>query len=95
MERKFILLIDNNSEVYCYRGEGTVNQVKDDIRELITKKGVSPSNLEVIPVVNSRSQLSKIVLTSIAVFGIGLIGFKIYEGLRKRARERRREHSGS
>ena len=92
MKRKYILLInDEQAGTVCWKGEGTVGQVKGDIEELVGKKGIEPERLEVIPVISSRVDLLKIG----AVLGLmGLIAAVGYEGLRKRARKRR-EHSDS
>ena len=92
MKRKYILLIeDEQAGTVCWKGEGTVAQVKSDIEELVGSKGISPDRLEVIPVVGSRLNLWKVG----AVLGLmGLAGFIAYESLRKRARKRR-EHSNS
>ena len=91
MERKYILLInDEQAGTVCWKGEGTVGQVKGDIEELVGKKGIEPEMLEVIPVIGSRLDPWKI---GAAILGLGLIGSVIaYENLRKRVRERRREH---
>ena len=92
MKRKYILLInDEQAGTVCWKGEGTVGQVKGDIEELVGKKGIEPERLEVIPVISSRVDLWKIG----AVLGLmSLIAAVGYEGLRKRARKRR-EHSDS
>ena len=91
MKRKYILLInDEQAGTVCWKGEGTVGQVKGDIEELVGKKGIEPEMLEVIPVIGSRLDPWKI---GAAILGLGLIGSVIaYENLRKRVRERRREH---
>ena len=91
MKRKYILLInDEQAGTVCWKGEGTVGQVKGDIEELVGKKGIEPEMLEVIPVIGSRLDPWKI---GAAILGLGLIGGVIvYEDLRKRVRERRREH---
>ncbi len=94
MERRYTLLInDEHKGVVCWKGEGTVDQVKKDIEELVGKKGIEPERLEVIPVIGSRLDLWKVG----AVLGlIGLtVGVIVYEGLHKRARKGRREHSDS
>lgn len=93
MKRKYILLInDEQVGTVCWKGEGTVGQVKGDIEELVGKKGIEPERLEVIPVINSRVDLWKVG----AVLGLmGLAGVVIYENLRKRARKGRGEHSDS
>lgn len=94
MKRKYILLInDEQAGTVCWKGEGTVGQVKGDIEELVGKKGIEPERLEVIPVISSRIDLWKVG----AVLGlIGLTaGVVIYENLRKRARKGRGEHSDS
>ena len=92
MKRKYILLInDEQAGTVCWKGEGTVGQVKGDIEELVGKKGIEPERLEVIPVISSRVDLWRVG----AVLGLmGLIAVVGYEGLRKRARKRR-EHSDS
>jgi hypothetical protein len=92
MKRKYILLInDEQAGTVCWKGEGTVGQVKGDIEELVGKKGIEPERLEVIPVISSRLDLWKVG----AVLGLmGLIAAVGYESLRKRARKRR-EHSDS
>ena len=92
MKRKYILLInDEQAGTVCWKGEGTVGQVKGDIEELVGKKGIEPERLEVIPVISSRVDLWKVG----AVLGLmSLIAAVGYEGLRKRARKRR-EHSDS
>ena len=91
MKRKYILLInDEQAGTVCWKGEGTVGQVKGDIEELVGKEGIEPEMLEVIPVIGSRLDPWKI---GAAILGLGLIGGVIvYENLRKRVRERRREH---
>ena len=90
MKRKYILLInDEQAGTVCWKGEGTVGQVKGDIEELVGKKGIEPERLEVIPVISSRIDLWKI---GAAILGLGLIGGIVYEDIRKRVRERRREH---
>ena len=91
MKRKYILLInDEQAGTVCWKGEGTVGQVKGDIEELVGKKGIEPEMLEVIPVIGSRLDPWKI---GAAILGLGLIGSVIvYENIRKRVRERRREH---
>ena len=91
MKRKYILLInDEQTGTVCWKGEGTVGQVKGDIEELVGKKGIEPEMLEVIPVIGSRIDPWKI---GAAILGLGLIGGVIaYENLCKRTRERRREH---
>jgi hypothetical protein len=91
MKRKYMLLInDEQAGTVCWKGEGTVGQVKGDIEELVGKKGIEPEMLEVIPVIGSRLDPWKI---GAAILGLGLIGSVIiYENLRKRVRERRREH---
>jgi len=87
MERKYILLIDTYQEgVVCWKGEGTVEQVKKDITELV-KKGIEPVDLEAIPVVGERRNY-----TWLAVLGVGLIIGMGCENLCKRIRKRRREH---
>ena len=94
MKRKYILLInDEQAGTVCWKGEGTVGQVKGDIEELVGKIGIEPERLEVIPVISSRIDLWKVG----AVLGlIGLTaGVVIYENLRKRARKGRGEHSDS
>ena len=94
MKRKYILLInDEQAGTVCWKGEGTVGQVKGDIEELVGKKGIEPERLEVIPVIDSRLNLWKVG----AVLGlIGLTaGVVCYENLRKRARKGRGEHSDS
>ena len=93
MERKYILLInDEHKGTVCWKGEGTVNQVRGDIEELVGKKGIEPERLEVIPVVSSRLNLWKVG----AVLGLmSLAGVVVYENLRKRARKGRGEHSDS
>ena len=92
MKRNYILLInDKQAGTVCWKGEGTVGQVKGDIEELVGKKGIEPERLEVIPVISSRVDLWKIG----AVLGlISIAGLVAYENLRKRARKRR-EHSDS
>ena len=87
MKRKYILLInDKQAGTVCWKGEGTVGQVKSDIEELVGRKGIEPEMLEVIPVVSSRIDLWKVG----AVLGlIGLAGVVIYEGVHKRARKKR------
>ena len=92
MERKYVLLInDKQAGTVCWKGEGTVGQVKGDIEELVGKKGIEPERLEVIPVISSRLDLWKVG----AVLGlISIAGVVVYENLRKRARKRR-EHSDS
>ena len=92
MKRKYILLInDEQAGTVCWKGEGTVGQVKGDIEELVGKKGIEPEMLEVIPVIGSRLDPWKI---GAAILGLGLIigGVVSHENLRKRVRERRREH---
>jgi hypothetical protein len=92
MKRKYILLInDEQAGTVCWKGEGTVGQVKGDIEELVGKKGIEPEMLEVIPVIGSRLDPWKI---GAAILGLGLIGSVVYENLHKRARKRR-EHSNS
>ena len=93
MERRYILLInDERKGSVCWKGEGTVNQVRGDIEELVGKRRIEPERLEVIPVIGSRLDLWKVG----AVLGLmGLAGVVIYENLRKRARKGRREHSDS
>ena len=93
MERKYVLLInDEHKGTVCWKGEGTVGQVKGDIEELVGKKGIEPERLEVIPVINSRLNLWKVG----AVLGLmSLAGVVVYENLRKRARKGRGEHSDS
>jgi hypothetical protein len=92
MKRKYILLInDEQAGTVCWKGEGTVGQVKGDIEELVGKKGIEPEMLEVIPVIGSRLDPWKI---GAVILGLGLIGGVVYENLRKRARKRR-EHSDS
>ena len=93
MERKYILLInDEQAGTVCWKGEGTVGQVKGDIEELVGKKGIEPERLEVIPVISSRLNLWKVG----AVLGLmSLAGVVVYESLRKRARKGRGEHSDS
>lgn len=93
MERKYILLINDEQEgTVCWKGEGTVGQVKGDIEELVGKKGIEPERLEVIPVISSRLNLWKVG----AVLGLmSIVGLVAYENLRKRARKGRREHSDS
>ena len=93
MKRKYILLInDEQAGTVCWKGEGTVGQVKGDIEELVGKRGIEPEMLEVIPVIGSRLDPWKI---GAAILGLGLIGGVIvHENLRKRARKRR-EHSDS
>jgi hypothetical protein len=91
MKRKYILLInDEQAGTVCWKGEGTVGQVKGDIEELVGKRGIEPEMLEVIPVIGSRLDPWKI---GAAILGLCLIGGVIaYEDIRKRVRERRREH---
>ena len=92
MKRKYILLInDEQAGTVCWKGEGTVGQVKGDIEELVGKKGIEPERLEIIPVISSRVDLWKVgaVLGLMGLIGLIAVG---YEGLRKRARKRR-EHS--
>ena len=93
MERKYILLINNEQiGTVCWKGEGTVDQIKGDIEELVGKKGIEPEMLEVIPVIGSRINLWKVS----AVLGLSLaVGVVVYENLRKRARKGRGEHSDS
>ena len=93
MKRKYILLInDKQAGTVCWKGEGTVEQVKGDIEELVGKKGIEPERLDVIPVISSRLCPWKVG----AVLGLSLaVGVIIYEGLRKRARKGRGEHSDS
>ena len=93
MERRYILLIENErAETVCWKGEGTVSQVKGDIEELVGRKRIEPERLEVIPVVGSRINLWKV---GVIVLGLGLTaGVIIHENLCKRARKRR-EHSDS
>ena len=93
MKRKYILLInDEQAGTVCWKGEGTVGQMKGDIEELVGKKGIEPERLEVIPVISSRLDLWKVG----AVLGLmGLIAAVGYESLRKRARKGRGEHSDS
>ena len=94
MKRKYILLInDEQAGTVCWKGEGTVGQVKGDIEDLVGKKGIEPEKLEVIPVISSRIDLWKVG----AVLGlIGLtVGVVCHENLRKRARKGRGEHSDS
>lgn len=89
MEKRYVLLIDKREGTVCYRGEGTVTQIKKSITELVTR-GIDPTNLEVVPVVGKR-----INFTWLAVLGVGfLIGWSC-ENLRKRIRQRRREHSST
>lgn len=90
MERKYILLIEDENQV-CYRGEGTADQIKKDITKLIAKK-VNPGNLSVIPVVGSRTNYG---LTLVATLGISLISWIAYESLYKRVRKRQGKHSNS
>jgi hypothetical protein len=93
MKRKYILLIeDEQGGTVCWKGEGTVGQVKGDIEELVGKRGIEPERLEVIPVINSRLDLWKVG----AVLGLmSIAGLVVYENLRKRARKGRGEHSDS
>ena len=93
MKRKYILLInDEQAGTVCWKGEGTVGQVKGDIEELVGKKGIEPERLEVIPVISSRLDLWKVG----AVLGLmSIAGLVVYENLRKRARKGRGEHSDS
>ena len=89
MERKYILLInDERAGVVCWKGEGTVAQVKGDIEELVGKKGIEPERLDIVPVIGSRIDLLKV---STVLGLIGLTGLIVYENLHKRARKRR-EH---
>ena len=93
MERKYILLInDEQAGTVCWKGEGTVNQVRRDIEELVGKRRIEPERLEVIPVISSRLNLWKVG----AVLGLmSIAGLVAYENLRKRARKGRGEHSDS
>ena len=94
MGRRYILLInDEQAGTVCWKGEGTVNQVRGDIEELVGKKGIEPERLEVIPVISSRLNLWKVG----AVLGLMSLtaGVVCYENLRKRARKGRGEHSDS
>ena len=93
MERKYTLLINNEQMgTVCWKGEGTAEQVKRDIRELTEEKGIKVSDLDVIPVIGSRGINWKLWA---AVSGISLImGLMIYENLRKRM-GKGREHSDS
>lgn len=97
MERKYILLINNEQRgTVCWKGEGTVEQVKGDIEELVGKKAVNPTDLEVIPVIGARTSRIFYTLLGSAVLGLGVFCYlKIHESLRKRARERRGECSNS
>ena len=93
MKGKYILLIeDEQAGTVCWKGEGTVAQVKSDIEELVGTKGIKPERLEVIPVVGSRPDPWKI---GAVVLGLSITGWAIYENLRKRARKGRGEHSDS
>ena len=92
MGKKFILLIDDEQAgTVCWKGEGTVEQVKEDIKNLI-KKGVSLHELEVIPVVGTRLHPANIILT---VLGFGLLSFGVYENLHKRIRKGRGKRSST
>ena len=91
MGRKYILLINDNRGSICYRGEGTVEQVKNDIEGLV-KGGVKPGDLEVIPVIGSRIKSQSIILGGMLVIGLGLLW---YENICKRARKGRGEHPSS
>jgi hypothetical protein len=97
VERKYILLInDEHKGTVCWKGEGTVGQVKNDIEHLVGKKAINPADLEVIPVIGSRTSKVIYTLLSSAVLGLmSLAGVVIYENLRKRARKGRGEHSDS
>lgn len=97
MERKYILLInDEHKGSVCWKGEGTVGQVKNDIEHLVGKKAINPADLEVIPVIGNRGSKVLNLLLGSAVLGIGIFScLKIHENLRKRARKGRGEHSDS
>ena len=87
MKRKYILLIeDEQAGTVCWKGEGTVGQVKGDIEELVGKEGVEPERLEVIPVVGSRMDFWKV---GVVVLGLGITCWFAYESIRKRARKKR------
>lgn len=95
MKRKYILLINNEQAgTVCWKGEGTVGQVKGDIEELVGKKGIEPERLEVIPVISSRIDLWKVGAV-LGLMGLIAAGVVCYENLRKRARKGRGEHSDS
>ncbi len=81
-----MLLIENeNIGSFCYKGTGTVNQIKGDIEKLVMR-GIEPTNLEVIPVIGKRTNP---ILFGVSILGIGLITWKIYENIHKRIRKRR------
>ena len=92
MEKKFILLInDNRVGSICYRGEGTVAQIKNDIEGLI-RKGIKPGNLEVIPVSGTRADLLKNIVLGTTLI---MLGWYFYENIHKRARKRRGKYTNS
>ena len=97
MARKYILLIeDEKTGVFCCKGEGTVEQVKNDIEKLV-KHGIEPANLEVVPVIGNRIQKESLILGTLlgaTILGLGFCTVKIYENLRKRTRKRG-QHSDS
>jgi hypothetical protein len=97
VERKYILLInDEHKGTVCWKGEGTVGQVKNDIEHLVGKKAINPADLEVIPVIGNRGSWVTYTLLGSTVLGLmSLAGVVIYENLRKRVRKGRREHSDS
>jgi len=91
VERKFILLIENDNKKgrFCYRGLGTADQIRGDINKL-TNKGVAPKDMSVVPVIGSRVSVKNIL---IAALGISLTCWIIYENLYKRTRKKRKHSS--
>jgi len=82
VERKFVLLIDSPGGHYCHRGEGTIDQVKKDLRNLKT----DPSDIEILPVIGSRKSIITKDLGLGLVIGAGLsfLLSKVYKRYLKR-----------
>lgn len=76
-----LLIEDENIGSFCYKGAGTVNQVKGDIEKLVIR-GIEPTNLEVIPVIGNRTNP---ILLGVSILGVGLIAWKI---IHKRIRKK-------
>jgi hypothetical protein len=82
MKRKFVLLInsEDNGKI-CYRGEGTVEQIKNDLKKFDTLE-----DLEIVPVIGGRFQSESILVGSIIgaiVIGMGTYIYKKYHDYKK------------
>ena len=81
--KKFVLLTrTDDGRIICYRGEGTPNQIRKDVKHF-----KDPGDLEIYPVIGGRFQRESLMAGCILGFGVGIIIWKSYAYLYQKLRK--------